>query len=103
MRAADDDNALALVLDLDGPKGALVAHLTTYPLGESVLAKEAVFWIDPEARGGWALSMIRAYEAWAKARGAVMAGLSCFADDRTAKLFLRAGYRQAEVNTTKEL
>lgn len=100
MGAVDDQNTLALILDLDGPVGALVAHLAVYPLGNTITAKEAVFWIEPAARGRWAMKMIRAYEAWATERGAEVIGMSCFGDG-AERLFKRAGFRPAEINTIK--
>lgn len=103
MAAVDDQSILAVVLDLDGVCGALVAQAMVYPLGSQIIAKESVFWIEPEARGRWAMAMIRAYEAWADGIGAVAVGLSCFSDGRTQKLFERAGFRPAEINTIKGL
>lgn len=103
MAAVDGGNNLAIILDLNGPRGALVAHLTTYPLGDALLAKEDVFWIKPEARGPWAIKLIRAYEQWAHDRGASMVGMSCFADGRTQKLFASAGFTPAEVNSIKAI
>lgn len=103
MSAIDDPEQLCLVLDIGEPVGALLAAVTVYPLGEAVLAKETVFWIEPHARGRWALKMIAAYEAWALARGAAAIGLSCFNDGRIERLFAKAGFRTAEINTIKGL
>ncbi len=103
MGAIDNPSCLALVLDLSGPVGALLASLSVYPLGEDVLAKESVFWIEPSARGRWAMPMIRAYEAWATSNGARAIGLSCFADGRTSKLFARVGFEPTEIHSIKGL
>lgn len=99
----DNPDCLALTLDLGRPRGALLAHLAPYPLSGVPVAKEIVFWVDPDARGPWARQMVESYEAWSRARGARLAGLSCFADGRTHLLFQRLGFRVAEINTVKEL
>lgn len=103
MTAIDSPSCLALILDIDGAVGALVASVMVYPLGSDLLAKESVFWIEPSARGRWAVPMIRAYEAWAEGKGARAVGLSCFADGRTAKLFARAGFEPTEIHSIKGL
>lgn len=101
--AVGGDQFFAIVLDIEGPKGALIAQAQPYALGRQVLAKEIVFWIEPEYRGPWARRMIFEYEAWAASRGAVACGLSCFADGRTVKLFERAGFAPFEVHTMKRI
>ena len=103
MAAIDSASCLALILDLGGPVGALVASLMVYPLGTDLLAKESVFWIEPTARGRWAMPMIKTYEAWASGMGARAVGLSCFADGRTQKLFARAGFEPTEIHSIKGL
>lgn len=92
------------VLEVDGTVcGCIIAHVQRYPLGASNIAREVVFWIDPDHRGAWARKMIEGFEAWAADKGAVLAGMSCFDDGRTYKLFERAGYRRSEVNLIKDL
>lgn len=94
---------LALVLDLSGPSGAIIAQAQPYPLGRQIITKEAVFWIEPEHRGHWARPMMAAYEQWARGLGAVACGMSCFSDGRTIKLFERAGFTPFETHTMKRL
>jgi GNAT superfamily N-acetyltransferase len=101
--AVDSPEALVLILDVDGPKGALIMERAVYPLGNTVMAKEVIFWIDPRQRGRWWRAMIRAAEDWAKDIGAEYAAMSCFSDGRTAKVFERAGYEAVEVSTMKDL
>lgn len=98
-----DQDAAAWCLDVDGVRGALIGQVMQYPLGAELMAKEVVFWIEPDFRGRFARQMISTFEAWAKSKGAVAIGLSCFADGRTHLLFQRAGYRAAEQNMIKDL
>lgn len=94
----------AIALEVKGRVvGALLLAVQPYPLGQALLAKEIVFWIDPEHRGPWWRRMIEAGEAWAKGHGAVAIGLSCFHDGRTVKIFERAGYRPNEIVSIKVL
>ncbi len=86
---------VALVLDLEGLRGALVALLQPAPFSEAVVAQEVAFFIEPAWRGRWAVPMIRAYEEAARAKGAVRVGLACL-DDQTALVFERLGYTRAE-------
>lgn len=102
MAAVDSDSTLALVLDLDGLHGALLGSVRQYPLGPTVSAHEDVFWIDPDHRGLWAVKMIAAFEAWAKARGASIIGLSCPLGT-VERLYTRLGYRPAETTFAKGL
>ena len=97
------DAHLCLALDVQGVRGAMIVALGPYPLGPAVLAKEVIFWIEPEHRGRWWRQMIVAAETWARDRGASALGLSCFADGRTHKIFERAGYEAREIVTFKEL
>lgn len=97
------DAHLCLTLDLGAVCGAMIVALGPYPLGPAVLAKEVIFWVEPDHRGRWWRPMIAEAEAWAKARGAVAIGLSCFADGRTHKIFERAGYEAREIVTIKDL
>ena len=93
-------DALALVLDLSGIKGALVAHLQPMPFSEALAAREVAFWIDPEARGRWAVAMVREYERWAAEKGAALTGLACL-DDRAGAFFARLGFSEVETMMAK--
>lgn len=94
--------ALLLVLDLSGIKGALVAHLQPLPFSDALVAHEVAFWIDHEARGRWGVMMIRAYEAWAKAKGAALVGLVSL-DGRAGSMFQRMGFAPVETMMVKEI
>jgi hypothetical protein len=101
--ALESENCLCLALDCGGVKGALLAQVMPFPLSREVIAKEIVFWIEREQRGRFASQMVHAFEAWAASKGAVAAGLSCFADGRTHRLFERAGYGPFETSMIKDL
>lgn len=94
---------MAKVLEVGSVVGALIASAGPHPLGRQIIAKEVVFWIEPEHRGKFWRPMIAAYEEWARGMGAVACGLSCFADGRTHKVFERAGFTPAEINTIKRV
>lgn len=102
MAAVDNPDTLALVLDLAGLHGALLGSVRQYPLGPTMTAHEDVFWIDPDHRGIWAVKMIRAFEAWAKGRGASVIGLSCPLGT-VEPLYTRLGYDPAEMTFAKGL
>lgn len=92
--------ALALVLDLDGVVGALLAQVQGMPFSAARVTREVAFWIEPRARGAWGLAMVRAYEAWARGQGAALIGLACL-DDRAGAMFTRMGFARAETMMTK--
>lgn len=99
----DTPGCLCLVLDDDGPKGAIVMQSMKYALGPAVLVKEIVFWIEPAFRGKWWRKMLAAAETWAASIGASEIGMSCFNDGRTVKLFERQGYEPREIVSTKRI
>jgi GNAT superfamily N-acetyltransferase len=103
LSCAESDRHLCLALDVNGVCGAMILGLGDYPLGPALLAKEIVFWVEPDHRGRWWRKMIAAAEEWAISNGAKAIGLSCFNDGRTHKIFERAGYEAREIVTFKEL
>lgn len=90
------EEGIALVLDLGGVKGGLVAVLTHPPFSSALIAQEVAFWIAPEARGRWGVQLVRAYEDAARAKGAVLAALAAL-DDATVAVFRRLGFHQMEI------
>lgn len=83
--------------------GMLCAVVAGTPFGPGRLAQEFAFWIEPDARGGSAaMKLMRAYEAWAKERGATAAGL-VDRDGSTARFYDRNGYKPAETHFWKAL
>ena len=94
---SQDRNGLALVLDLDGAKGVLLAAALPSPFSGELAAQEIMWWIDPSARGGSdGARMLDAYELWTRDVGAAHAGVTCL-DERVARLFDRRGYQRAEI------
>lgn len=91
------------VIDDGGAKGLLIAEAGDHPFG-FVLAREVLWWIDPDARGRSAIQMLDAYEAWAKAEGCAFASAACLgADERTARLYSRRGFKPAETHFLKAI
>lgn len=102
--ALTSPGSLVLVLDLgNGPCGCLAAQLLPWPFGNSLVAKEVLFWVDPGARGRWALAMLAEYEAWARRNGAALAGVSGFAGTGADALYRRAGFAPGETVLHKGL
>ena len=96
-------SCLCLVLDVaDVVQGVLMASSAPHPFGPVVLARETVWWIEPDHRGLAASRMLGAYEAWANERGCAFAGMAGMgADPDVGKLYLRRGYRVAETHYLK--
>lgn len=95
---------LALVLELAGrARGMLCAAQVQSPLAPVRVASELVFWIDPDARGRWALAMIRAYEAWAREQGCAVASLATVGNRGADALYRRCGFAPAERHFSKGL
>jgi GNAT superfamily N-acetyltransferase len=98
------EGRLSLVLDLKGKtRGMLCAAWVPSPLAPVRIATELVFWIDPEARGRWAVSFIRAYEAWARDAGCSHVSLIARARTTAGQLYERLGYEPAEQTFSKAL
>jgi GNAT superfamily N-acetyltransferase len=98
-------NGCCLALDVAGQaQGLLLAVAYQHPFGPVWLARETVWWIDPDHRGRAAIAMLDAYEAWAKRKGCAFAGMAGMGEDPdVAKLYLRRGYRAAEKHFLKVL
>lgn len=99
-------DALALVLDIDGmAQGVLLAVAYEHPFGPVRMAKDTIWWIDPEHRSlKSAIQMLDAYEAWAAGLGVKYPGIAGMGDDpRVGKLLERRGYRVADTIWTKRL
>lgn len=95
---------LSLLLDIDGCVGGMLcAAAVASPLAPVRLAQELVFWIDPDARGPWAMRMIRDYEYWAAEQGCAVAALVARPGSPAGRLYLRRGYALAETHYAKDL
>ncbi|WP_375414620.1 GCN5 family acetyltransferase [uncultured Bradyrhizobium sp.] len=97
--------ALCLVLDVGGSaQGVLMSVAYEHPFGPVWIAKETVWWIDPEHRGPAAARMLDAYEAWAQGQHCTFVGMAGMgADPDVAKLYVRRGYRMAETHYLKSV
>jgi hypothetical protein len=96
---------LCLVLDVDGTaQGVLMAVAAEHPFGPVRLASETVWWIEPEYRGLSAVKMLLAYEDWAREQDCDYSGMAGMgASPQVASLYVRRGYRTAEVHFLKAL
>lgn len=89
-RAISDDDWLALVVDLTGVRGVLIASVGTTTASPALVAIEHA-WIAPS---GWGVRLADAYEAWARARGCAALHLS--AHPGATALIRRLGERGFE-------
>lgn len=98
-------DAVCIVLDVAGrAEGVLMARCGDYELGDIRIAKETVWWIDPDHRGVAADEMLAAYETWALGRGASVAGMAALSiAPRAGRLYERRGYAAVETNFLKSL
>jgi GNAT superfamily N-acetyltransferase len=89
---------LCLVLNVDATvQGVLMAASHPHPFGPVWLARETVWWIEPDHRGSAAPRMLAAYEEWAADRGCHFVGMAGMgADPDVGRLYERRGYRVAE-------
>lgn len=99
----DSLDATCLVLDNGGfVGGVLMARVVDYELGPVRVAKETVWWIDPDQRGLAGDDMLAAYEAWATGRGATVIGMAALeVAPRAGALYRRRGYAPVETNFLK--
>jgi hypothetical protein len=98
-------HACCIVSDVDGAaQGVLLGIAFEHPFGPVWLARETVWWIDPDHRGSAAPRMLDAYEHWARQQRCAFAGMAGMGKDPdVAKLYLRRGYRVAETHYLKAL
>lgn len=96
------DSGLVLVVGTPA-KGVLMAQAFEHPFGAGKWAKETVWYIAPEARGRAAISMLRAYEDWAREQGCVSVGMASLATNDVSRLYERMGYAPAETHFVKAL
>lgn len=102
--AIESDDCAVFVFDLGrGPVGVIAVHLSRFPFASALVAKEIILWVDPSSRGSAWRRLISAAEDWAKSRGAIAMGLSCFHGSGVEVLFSRAGYAQRESVSFKDL
>ena len=77
--------------------GGYCGYVTEYFFGKDLIACDLGLFIDPERRGGMtAIRLIKAFEDWAKSRGAkeVCPGTTTMvAPERTSRLYERLDYK----------
>jgi hypothetical protein len=100
-----DPMMVCIVATFDAvPRGVLMAAATDHPFGPVRIARETVWFIEPENRGLVAVRMLDAYEAWARERACRFAGMAGMGDDPdVGKLYRRRGYRTAETHFLKAM
>jgi GNAT superfamily N-acetyltransferase len=98
-------NMLCLVLDEDdAAQGVLMAAAYVHPFGPVRIARETVWWIEPEYRGHGAVRMLDAYEDWVREQDCDFSGLAGMGDDPpVGRLYRRRGYRVAETHFLRAL
>jgi hypothetical protein len=88
----------------DLAQGVLMAAYAEHPFGPVRLARETVWWIEPEYRGLGAVKMLDAYEHWARANHCQFIGMAGMGDDPdVGKLYRRRGYQVAERHYLKAI
>ena len=94
---------LCLLLHVGGmAQGILMAACGDHPFGPVRLARETVWWIEPDYRGLGAVKMLNGYELWARDQGCTFIGMAGMGDDpQVGRLYLRRGYRVAETHFLK--
>jgi hypothetical protein len=94
---------LCLLHDVEGAvQGVLMAVAHEHPFGPVWIARETVWWIEPDHRGLGAVKMLNGYELWARDQGCTFIGMAGMGDDpQVGRLYLRRGYRVAETHFLK--
>jgi len=86
--------------------GALGGILAPDIFNGHTVAIEAFWYVLPEHRGSGAIRLVKAYEDWARSRGArrvSMVHLLNLQPGRLGDLYVRLGYRAVETNYIKDL
>jgi GNAT superfamily N-acetyltransferase len=94
---------LCLIYDVDGPQGILMAAAEWHLFGSVRMARETLWWIEPDYRGNGAFKMVDAYEDWARREGCALSGLTETGNEGLGRLYRRKGYCVAETNYLKVL
>jgi hypothetical protein len=84
-------------------QGVLMAVAFDHPFGAGRIAKETVWFVTPLARGRGAITMLDAYEKWARSVSCVSAGMASLSTNDVSKIYERRGYAAAETHFMKPL
>lgn len=104
LMTAEGETAMGFIAEQAGvPVGMFGVFCLIHPITGAYMASELCWWMEPEARGSRvALRLLRAGEAWARARGA--AYLEMIApSERVASFYGRLGYTRTDVHYLKRL
>jgi len=102
VRLIETPASAVFVSELDGRViGMVGVHLYGHPMSEELVAGEAFWWVEPEARGG-GLKLLRRAESWAKNMGAVHMQVIA-PNDRVARAYKARGYDKLEEHYQRSL
>lgn len=96
-------STLCMVLDNNGIHGVLMARIVPFELGPGKIARETVWWVDPEYRGYESIRMLSNYETWAKANGCDRVHMVSIGNAKTDTLYARRGYEPVETHYWKKI
>lgn len=94
-----------LVMEFEGEVvGGIVGVVQPLFMSNTVVASELAWFVDPNHRGKGAIKLVKAFEGWAKEKGAeyvTMADIRGIAD--LSKLYERLGYELTEAAYSKKV
>lgn len=94
--------SVILLAERERPVGMLGLVVTSHFLSGQTIAGEVFYWMAPFARGRAGVRLLRAGEAWARAKGAIRLQMIA-PSDRVGALYLRQGYLPVERIYEKDL
>ena len=101
LRLVESDQAVVLVAEAKKPIGMLGAHLLHHPMSNEFIATELFWWVEPMHRGN-GIKLMRAFEAWAKKKGARKLHMSA-PNEKTGRIYTAAGFRKLEESYQKDI
>ena len=94
-----------IVMEFEGEVvGGIVGVVQPLLMSNTVVASELAWFVDPNHRGKGAIKLVKAFEGWAKEKGAeyvTMADIRGIAD--LSKLYERLGYELTEAAYSKKV
>lgn len=100
-----NDDAVIVVAERHGAVvGMIAASLYVQPMSGELIGTEICWWMEPEARGGRsALRLVRAAEAWALDRGAVVFQMMAPAGTAVGAFYEALRYAPIEMHYQRRL
>lgn len=90
------------VIILSDDCGMLAGHIAPFAFGQSLIAMELAWWVEPSERGkSVGKELLEGFEFWAKRNGCKLISLACL-DDSVGKFYERRGYKLYERTYFKE-